>query len=455
VKLRASGGDTVVGDYQYDGKGQRAVKTTTTVTSHFIYGPNGELLGEYQSNGTPVSEFIYLSGQPLAVYATQTETLPPTPPIDLTVDNDGAGTSSTGSWTLKTNAKDYGANYREGNSTDTYRWTPPAISGIFEVYAWWMADRKYSKVANYTISHNGGSNVVVKSHTANGGAWQLLGTYVFNGSGTGTEYVQLHAADGKKISADAIRFKQLGGSGGSTITTVGTYFVHTDHLGTPRSVSNDAQTVVWRWDSGPFGHSAPNEDPDGNSKPFVLNLRFPGQYFDAESALNYNYFRDYDPSTGRYVESDPIGLSGGLNSFAYVGGNPVSNTDPTGLETYQCKRPLGKLPGENRRSGPDIWGNPFYHQYSCTRDVRGMLVCGGQSFTQSWLSSPGKPTTPATDFYSDDACRQSQGDNRCFEQCLIDEWKIPRPRYGIPFGTDCQEYDDAVNSHCLKECTVK
>ena len=92
--------------------------------------------------------------------------------------------------------------------TDTYRWTPSAISGTFEVYAWWVADKKYSKVANYTIIHNGSSHVVVKGHAANGGAWQLLGTYVFNGSGT--EYVQLHAADGKKISADAMRFKQLG-----------------------------------------------------------------------------------------------------------------------------------------------------------------------------------------------------------------------------------------------------
>jgi RHS repeat-associated protein len=114
---------------------------------------------------------------------------------------------------------------------------------------------------------------------------------------------------------------------------VNLFYVHTDHLNSPRRISRPSDNaVVWRWDSDPFGTTTANQDPDGDSNPFAYGLRFPGQYFDAETGLHYNYFRDYDPQVSRYVESDPIGLRGGLNTYAYVGGNAVSRIDPSGLD---------------------------------------------------------------------------------------------------------------------------
>jgi RHS repeat-associated protein len=77
----------------------------------------------------------------------------------------------------------------------------------------------------------------------------------------------------------------------------------------------------------------PNDDPDNDGLAFGLNLRFPGQYFDAETGLHYNYFRYYDPSTGRYITGDPIGLAGGLNTYGYVSNNPVNFIDPFGLKS--------------------------------------------------------------------------------------------------------------------------
>ena len=109
-------------------------------------------------------------------------------------------------------------------------------------------------------------------------------------------------------------------------------YVYPDHLGTPRVVADAQNRVRWRWDnSDAFGANVASEDPDGDFLKLAYPLRFAGQYFDRETGRHYNYHRDYDPGTGRYIQSDPAGLAGGINLYAYAGGNPIAAKDPKGL----------------------------------------------------------------------------------------------------------------------------
>jgi RHS repeat-associated protein len=105
------------------------------------------------------------------------------------------------------------------------------------------------------------------------------------------------------------------------------YYVAPDQLGGPHRIADAARNTVWHWDHDPFGNGAPTSS-------ITYNLRFPGQYFDRETGLHYNGFRDYDPTVGRYVQSDPIRLRGGTNPYVYVLGNPVLGFDPAGLWTW-------------------------------------------------------------------------------------------------------------------------
>jgi len=102
-------------------------------------------------------------------------------------------------------------------------------------------------------------------------------------------------------------------------------YLHTDHLLTPRIGTSDAQIKVWSWEGEAFGEAHAQG-------PIEVNLRFPGQYFYSETGQHYNYFRDYAPGHGRYVQSDPIGLSAGVNLYVYAASNTHRFLDPFGLK---------------------------------------------------------------------------------------------------------------------------
>jgi RHS repeat-associated protein len=113
-----------------------------------------------------------------------------------------------------------------------------------------------------------------------------------------------------------------------TGTTASVAFVHADGLGSPRTVTNAAGSVMWQWpySGNPFGEAAPV-----STNGYALNVRFPGQYYDVESGLNYNVNRDYEAATGRYIQSDPVGLKGGVSTYLYVNADPLDYMDAFGL----------------------------------------------------------------------------------------------------------------------------
>jgi RHS repeat-associated protein len=137
------------------------------------------------------------------------------------------------------------------------------------------------------------------------------------------------------------------------VLTGNMYYYGNDKLGTPQIMTDSTNTVVWEGEYKPFGKA----DVNPNSS-LVNNFRFPGQYYDSETGLNYNYHRYYDPKTGRYVTADPIGLEGGINLFTYVSNNPANATDPLGLEeSNSTKKCVGKarvLKGNSKHIGK--WG---------------------------------------------------------------------------------------------------
>jgi len=108
-------------------------------------------------------------------------------------------------------------------------------------------------------------------------------------------------------------------------------YVHNDHLGTPMAMTDEHGTVVWRATKKPFGETTVDEDPDGDGQTVTLNIRFPGQYYDAETGMHYNWHREYEPGIGRYVESDPIGLLSRIDPYVYADGTPVNANDFLGL----------------------------------------------------------------------------------------------------------------------------
>ncbi|MCR6194609.1 RHS repeat protein, partial [Escherichia coli] len=230
--------------------------------------------------------------------------------------------------------------------------------------------------------------------------------------------------------------------------------------GLPLALISTEGATAWCAEYDEWGNLLNEENPHQLQQ----LIRLPGQQYDEESGLYYNRHRYYDPLQGRYITQDPIGLKGGWNFYQYPL-NPISNIDPLGLETLKCIKPLHSMGGTGERSGPDIWGNPFYHQYLCVPDGKGDYTCGGQDqrgeSKGDGLWGPGKASNDTKEAAG--RCDLVETDNSCVENCLKGKFKEVRPRYSVlpdiftPINLglfkNCQDWSNDSLETCKMKCS--
>ncbi|MNS03136.1 putative deoxyribonuclease RhsC [compost metagenome] len=358
--------------YSYNGLGQRTKKAgpSTVIAggaNYYAYDEQGHLLGEYDADGKAIQETVFLGDIPVAVLkpAASSSSTP------IMVDNsDTANVTTTGSWANSTSKPGYqGSNYQTHpaatGSADRFNWhVNVPSSGEYKVYAKWTSDANRATDVPYSIVHSSGTAVVPVNQRNNNGTWVLLGTYTFN---VGSAQISLGVSNTGYSIADAVRLIAEPSSNTSSVP----YYVYADHINTPRVITNSSDNqIVWRWDnSDPFGLTQPQDNPSSLGI-YAYNPRFPGQVYDKETNLHYNYFRDYDPQTGRYAQSDPIGLGGGsMSTYSYVDSNPLVFYDPTGLQIAVPMTPPPPVGGGRNRdvNGGVLGYNPVTNMPTSVR----------------------------------------------------------------------------------------
>ncbi|WP_306173527.1 RHS repeat domain-containing protein [Limnobacter humi] len=168
--------------------------------------------------------------------------------------------------------------------------------------------------------------------------------------------------------------------------------IHTDHLGTPRELSNGQGQWVWKARYRTYGALALQEEAVEEQNPSACKLRFQGQYWDEESGLHYNLNRYHDPQTGQFISQDPIGLAGGLNLYQYAP-NPVTWVDPWGLtckeyeyNMVESPGPLAEMPGQPATN----FSSGKYNQKALVEDkiyYRGGKSGGGKNAFGQWFNT--------------------------------------------------------------------
>jgi len=458
------------------------IGVTRTLVSDITYQPFGDIASMSYGNGMTTTK-AYDNRNRLASLLTQNSQLQTLNSFTYTRDNTGNISSITDN-TNPLMSKGYTydplnrltiANGQWGAITYTYddvgNRTYETTDTGNTMYSYTANSNKLSSASgekNLAFSYDNDGNTTAENSrqyiydqnqrlikTMEGG--NVIGEYFYNGKGQRAEkyipsqnkcsifhYDQNGLMIAETTSAGNIKaeYVYLNGQPLAKIEGNNVYYYSNDHLGTPMMMTDSAGSIVWQGEFKPFG------EPLSVTGSVANNLRFPGQYYDAETGLHQNYFRDYSPQLGRYAQADPIGLEGGMNPYVYTDNNPCKWIDPLGLDTYMCTKPLDALGGSGKKSGMDIWGNPAYHQYICVVNEKG-VQCEGQSSVGGKAYGEG---APSNDFFSSGGC-EKVATNKCIEECVLYEGSKKRPQYGLVGpNTNCQEWATDTFNKCISQC---
>jgi RHS repeat-associated protein len=347
---------------------RRPGAATSLLLSQIAYQPFGPVASWVEGSGTSHSRTFDQDGRIVGI-ATGTTASTGTTSLSYDITGIAAGASSNGinvaavvPHTIGYDALDRVTSYTSGPTTQTYTYdaagnrTAYAAPNVALTYSYAASSNRLTGISGSStesFTYDASGNVL--THNAPGADY----TYTYNArnrrtktqlgaiattdtiNGAGQRTVQVQGSTELFVYDEADHLiGSYNGTGVAITETVwlgdlpvvmvqptGSYYIAPDHLGAPHEIADAGGNVGWRWDHDAFGNGLP-------AGTFSYDLRFPGQFYDPNAKLHYNHFRDFDPNTGRYIESDPIGLVGGLDTYAYAGGSPVGGVDPSGLEPW-------------------------------------------------------------------------------------------------------------------------
>jgi RHS repeat-associated protein len=275
----------------------------------------------------------------------------------------------------------------------------------------------------------------------------MTANYAYNGNGqrvkknvNGTITIFHYSLNGQIIAESnsagniTAEYVYLNGQPLAKMEGANTYYYHNDHLGTPQKMTDASGTVVWAADYKPFGEATITVSMITN------NLRFPGQYYDAETGLLYNLNRDYNSMIGRCVQADPIGISGGINLYTYADDNPLVNVDPLGLKVQLCAR----------QAFAGNWGkkHKLYLIPHC------YIVTDSNIYSWNIAAGSGIHGNESPENNSCSVIKCSCGDSAAFEKCVNEEAAAAKGNEGniwVPALNDCCTWANRIVGRCKQK----